>query len=51
MLAALGFSALAVATLAGDELPGGAAVLAGGAVAGLVALGVLAALLLPPARR
>src|SRR5688572_6386123 len=45
MLAALGFSALAVATLAGDELPGGAGVLAGGAVAGLVALGFLAALL------
>jgi O-antigen ligase len=45
MLAALGFSALAVATLAGDDLPGGAGVLAGGAVAGLVALGFLAALL------
>jgi O-antigen ligase len=45
MLAALGFSALAVATLAGDELPGGTGVLAGGAVAGLVALGFLAALL------
>jgi O-antigen ligase len=38
MLAALGFSGLAVATLAGDEVPGGAAVLAGGAVAALVAL-------------
>src|SRR5688572_5743280 len=46
MLAALGFSGLAVATLAGDELPGGAGVLAGGAVAALVALGFLAALLL-----
>jgi len=45
MLAALACSALAVATLASD-LPGGAAVLGGGAVAGLVALGVLAALLL-----
>jgi len=44
MIAALGFSALAVSTLAGDELPGGAAVLAGGAAAALVALGILAAL-------
>jgi O-antigen ligase len=45
MLAALGFSALAVATLASD-LPGGAAVLGGGAAAAVVALGILAALLL-----
>ena len=45
MVAALGFSALAVATLASD-LPGGAAVLGGGAVAALVALGFLALLLL-----
>jgi O-antigen ligase len=45
MVAALGFSALAVATLASD-LPGGPAVLGGGAVAALVALGFLAALLL-----
>jgi len=45
MVAALLLSGLAVATLAGDDLPGGAAVLAGGAAAGLVALGILAALL------
>ena len=45
MVAALVFSALAVATLA-SSLPGGAALLGGGAVAGLVALGILAALLL-----
>jgi O-antigen ligase len=44
MLAALLFSALAVATLAGGEVPGDAAVLGGGAVAALIALGVLAAL-------
>src|SRR5262245_49065636 len=45
MVAALGFSALAVATLAGHDLPGGAVVLAGGAVAALVALVFLAWLL------
>jgi putative inorganic carbon (HCO3(-)) transporter len=45
MVAALICSALAVATLAGDDLPGGAAMLAGGAVAGLVALAFLAWLL------
>ena len=45
MVAALGFSAIAVATLA-SSLPGGPAVLAGGAVAALVALGILTALLL-----
>jgi O-antigen ligase len=45
MVAALVFSALAVATLAGDGLPGGAPVLAGGAVAALVALAFLAWLL------
>ena len=45
MLAALALSALAVATLAGDDLPGSATVLAGGAAAGLVALAALAALL------
>ena len=44
-VAALVCSGLAVATLAGDELPGGPAVLAGGAVAGLVALAFLAWLL------
>ena len=45
MLGALVCSALAIATLAGDELPGGAALLAAGAAAGLVALGILTALL------
>src|SRR5688572_21020392 len=45
MLAALGFSALAVVTLASD-LPGGAAVLGGGAATALMALGILAAIVL-----
>ena len=44
MVAALAFSALTVATLA-SSLPGGPAVLAGGALAALVALVALAALL------
>ena len=44
MIAALGCSALAVSTLA-DEIPGGVAVLAGGAAAALVALAILATLL------
>ncbi len=44
MVAALAFSALTVATLA-SSLPGGAAVLAGGALAAIVALVALAALL------
>ena len=45
MLAALGFSALAVATLA-SSLPGGPALLGAGAGAALIALGILTAVLL-----